>query len=241
MASTRKRTGLWAWAEELDRDRHMRRTGAQYGFAFLELLPTGQAWPRHPESTLVRSCFGLSDYWGTVDGRAADLLEIESDPRHTVELLPDWERAWGLPDPCFPDATTIAERQQMLVLYMTWLGGQSRKYFIDLAAYLGYTVTIEEYAPFMAGVSECGDTRPTPTSFFRWYIGPPEMRFAWTVHVGAVGLTWFRAAIGEAGVDPHLQIDGATDLECLFNRWKPAHTEVIFDYSTSGDPMEGTP
>ena len=50
----------------------------------------------HPESTLVRACTGLNEYWGVVDSRAADLLETESDPRLTVELLPDWERAWGL-------------------------------------------------------------------------------------------------------------------------------------------------
>ena len=219
----------------------MRRTGSQYGYAFLELLPTGQAWPRHPEGTLARACFGLVDYWGTVDGRAGDLLEIESDPRKTVELLPDWERAWGLPDPCFPDVTTIEERQKMLVLYMTWLGGQSRQYFINLAAYLGYTVTIKEYSPFMAGVSHVGDTRPTPTSHFRWYIGPPEMRFCWTVVVGAVPLTWFRASVGQAGIDPHLDIGGDQNLECLFRRWKPAHTEVVFDYSGGLGPMAGTP
>jgi uncharacterized protein YmfQ (DUF2313 family) len=98
------------------RDRHVRRDGDAYAHAFLALLPTGQAWPRHPDSTLVRACTGLAQYWGTVDSRAADLLETESDPRHTVELLPDWEKAWGLPDPCFPDATTIEERQKMLVL-----------------------------------------------------------------------------------------------------------------------------
>ena len=104
-------------------DRHVRRSGSDYTYAFLQLLPQGQAWPREQGSTLVQTCDGLSEYWGFVDGRAADLLERESDPRKTIELLPEWERAWGLPDPCFPSATTIGERQRMLVLYMTYLGG----------------------------------------------------------------------------------------------------------------------
>jgi len=226
-----------------DWDVHVRRSGDDYAHAFLSLLPTGQAWPRDPDSTLVSTCNGLADYYGFVDGRAADLLERESDPRKTFELLPDWERAWGLPDPCFPKATTIGERQRMLVLYMTWIGGQSRQYFQNLMEWLGYTVTIKEFAPFMAGISQVGDTRPHPNENFRWYIGPPEMRFYWSVEVGTATVTWFRAASGQAGVDPHVRLGIPDDLQCLLNRWKPAHTDLVFDLSSlaAGGPMQGTP
>lgn len=230
------------------RDRHIRRSGEDYAEQFLALLPQGQAWPREPGSTLVGACNGLANYWGFVDGRAADLLERESDPRKTVEILPEWERAWGLPDPCFPSATTIAERQLMLVLFMTWMGGQSRKYFTDVMAWLGFTIKIEEYAPFMAGVSHVGDTRymfeiGEPTSRFRWYIGPPEQRFYWTIQVGQVGLRWFRAGSGQAGVDHHLEFAIPEEAACLLRRWKPAHTELIPDFSSLafGGPMQGTP
>jgi uncharacterized protein YmfQ (DUF2313 family) len=75
-------------------------------------------------------------------------------------------------------------------------------------------------------------------------IGPPENRFYWTVHVDQASLVWFRVTKGQTGVDPHLRIGLANDLECLLNRWKPAHTQIIFDYSglsDPGDPMEGTP
>jgi uncharacterized protein YmfQ (DUF2313 family) len=58
-------------------------------------------------------------------------------------------------------------------------------------------------------------------------------------------LTWFRVggSGGQTGVDPHLRIALATDLECLLRRWKPAHSDVVFDYSGDGisDPMAGTP
>jgi uncharacterized protein YmfQ (DUF2313 family) len=227
------------------RDRHVRRGGKEYLRAFLNLLPLGIAWPRKRDSVLVKTSRGLTNIWGFVDSRAADLLERESDPRITIELLPDWEESWGLPDPCFPSATSIAERQKMLVLYMTWLGGQSRKYFTDLMAWLGYTIEIKEFAPFMAGVSRVGDTRNMydQTGLFRWYIGPPEQRFYWSVHVGQVALTWFRAASGQAGVDPHLKFGVPEELECLLNRWKPAHTELVMDFSgiSFGGPMQGTP
>ena len=161
----------------------------------------------------------------------------------TIELLPDWEKAWGLPDPCFPEATTIAQRQRMLVLYMTWMGGQSRQYFIDLMAWLGYTIEIEEFAPFMAGISQVGDTRPQPDKNFRWYIGPAEQRFVWTVNIGGISLNWFRAASGQAGVDHHLEFGIPESVQCLLDRWKPAHTVLVSDFSSisNGDSMQGTP
>lgn len=209
------------------------------------MLPQGQAWPKEPGTTLERVCDGLAKYWGTVDARAADLLEIESDPRKTTleQLLTDWERAWGLPDPCFPDAVTVEERRRMLVLYMTWLGGQSRKYFTDLMAWLGFTIVIEEFSPFMAGVSQVGDTRPQPDENFRWYIGPPEQRFVWTVNIGQISLMWFRASSGQAGVDHHLEFGIPETVQCLLDRWKPAHTILVPDFSaiSNGGPMQGTP
>jgi uncharacterized protein YmfQ (DUF2313 family) len=240
----------------------MRRSGADYLIAFEALLPWGIAWPREWGSVSYYVKKGLNNFWGWVDGRAADLLERESDPRKTIELLPDWERAWGLPDPCFPSATSIAERQKMLVLYMTWLGGQSRYYYTELMKYLGFTVEIKEWAPFMAGVSNVGETRPIKRDAtgspiveggkfvldepkqYRWYIGPPEMRFCWSANAGTVSVAWFRAASGQAGIDPHLRMGIPQDLQCLLNRWKPAHTELVFDFSESPaihDPMYGTP
>jgi uncharacterized protein YmfQ (DUF2313 family) len=227
-------------------DMHVRRSGSDYTQAFLKLLPQGQAWPRAVSSTLFGACDGLSQYWGWVDGRAADLLERESDPRFTIELLPDWERAFGLPDPCFPSATTIGERQRMLVMEMTWLGGQSRAYYQKVLEWLGYppgSIDFKEFAPFMAGVSQAGDTRYEfdQTGQYRWYIGPPEQRFYWSVEVGHVGLVWFRAGQGQAGVDHHLEFRVPTELLCLLQRWKPAQTEVVMDFSglAVGGPFQG--
>jgi uncharacterized protein YmfQ (DUF2313 family) len=257
-------------------DRHVRRLGDDYGTEFLTYLPQGEAWPREPGSILDLACRGLADYYGFVDSRAADLLERESDPRTTMELLPDWERNWGLPDPCWSQAHTIGQRQQELVLRMTMIGGQSRQFFIDTAAYLGYSITISEFRTFMCGLDRCGDNRvygdgtnPMFSQMFvsgylpvynpngtrvvngelseypNYGLGPPENRFYWTVHVHETALIWFRTGNGggQCGIDPHLTIGHAQDLECILNRWKPAHTQIIYDYSglTPGDPMAGTP
>jgi len=223
-------------------DQHVRRTGADYALALGNLLPWGPAWPRHPTSVLMQVIAGLANYWGFVDGRAADLLEVESDPRLTIELLPDWERNWGLPDPCWTAAQSIAQRHAQLIMKMTLLGGQSRDFFIKWAAWLGYTITITEYSPFECAVSQMGDTREmefwngTPGDtpdipYYRWYIGPEEQRFFWTVHVANAPLDWFRMGEAEAGIHHHLEIGEPEDLMCLLDRWKPAQTKIVYDFS----------
>jgi len=259
----------------MSNDRHVRRSGSDYQHAFMALLPQGEAWPRQAGTLLYKVCAGLCEYWGVVDRRAADLLEQESDPRITLELLPDWERNWGLPDPCIEQP---GDRNQALVRRMTLLGEQSREFFIGrvgpppygVAAPIGYTITITEYRVFVVGIDRCGDSRtdkdfaPDPmvnewgqpimnakgdkvydpdvdgelSGWPQYGLGPPSNRFYWTVHVGSLGLIWFRvgAGGGQTGVDPHLRITIAEDLACLLNRWKPAHTEIIFDYSDVSPP-----
>lgn len=229
-------------------DRHVRRGQDEYKHALAALLPQGIAWPRRYDSVLMRFVKGIAGVLGYADNRLADLLERESDPRQTVEMLSDWERAFGLPDPCYDGPITIGERQRHLVLRMTLLGGQSRAYFISVATFLGYEVSIREYRPFMVGIDRVGDNRTiNPDGSFSLYpaqIGDPIMRFAWTMRVHKTRLTWFRASKGQAGIDPHLRIALALDLECVVRRWRPAHTEVLFDYSDphfEPNPFEGTP
>jgi uncharacterized protein YmfQ (DUF2313 family) len=189
---------------------------------------------------------GMADVWGAfVDKRLADLLELESDPRSTVDLLPEWERAFGLPDDCLAEPVSIADRQKALTARIATLGGQQPEFFVRLAAGLGYTIRIAEHMPFMCGVSEVGDTRPVdgPVAGFRWEIGPESMRPYWTVLVLNPRLSWFRVGASEVGVDPHLRIGIATDLECLIRRFGPAHTVIYFDYSglALGGEFSGTP
>ena len=223
-------------------NRFVRRTQADYAQGFAALLPQGAAWPRDPDSVLQQVVTGLAGIWADpVDGNAADLLEIEADPRTSLQMLPDWERNFGLPDTCNSEVQTIDARHTALVQRMTLVGAQSRAFFINLAAEIGYNVQISEYSPFMCGISRCGDTRPiapaSPSDVgYRWQLGAPEIRFTWTVHVYGEKLSWFRCGGdgGQCGVDHLVTFSGATDLECLFRRYKPAHTQVIFDFSNSG-------
>ncbi|MGU3286446.1 YmfQ family protein [Methylobacterium mesophilicum] len=219
-------------------DQFVRRSADDYAQAFDGLHPIGPAWPRAeapvPSDTSVRGddealsdlTRGLAKVWGDkVDARAADLLFLETDPRYTGELLAEWERAYGLPDPCVPVVQTLPERRQALVAKITTEGGQSRAFFIGVAASLGYSITITEYVPFQFGLSSFGGSRGR--------LNPPGMRYVWRVRVSGGRSTRFQFGASSFGRDSLLEIREAEDLECIFRRWKPAHTLMFFDY---GDP-----
>lgn len=192
---------------------------AEYRDALAALLPHGAAWPRDLDSTLMMFVASLAQEFARVDMRAAQLL-AETDPAATTELLSDWERVVGLPDPCVTLVQTIAQRRQALEGRMTAVGGQSRRFFTELAARLGYSITIDEFssaaAATAAGITYSGD----------------EWAHTWRVNVPTpVSIAYFRAGSGAAG-EP-LRAWSNEVLECQFNRYKPAHTRVLFAYAAS--------
>lgn len=185
-------------------------------------LPSGEAWSRDPGGDLMKWVDGCAQIWGDVSAREANLLEVETDPRYTYDMLPDWERNYGLPDPCVPVVQTLAERRTALVNKITMQGGQSRAFFIGIAAALGYTITIREWRPFQFGLSAFGGTRGA-------FYGPTA-RFYWRVTITGPRLTRFQFNASSFGRDSFLEIRKAEDLECIFRRYKPGHTIVLFDY-----------
>jgi uncharacterized protein YmfQ (DUF2313 family) len=147
--------------------------------------------------------------------RAEQLLR-EMFPDNAYELLPDWERVCGL-TPASDE--TLQMRINKVIRRLRELGGLSRAYFINLAASLGYTITIEELRPFMAGWGSAGDTL---------YIY--ESLWIWRVKISGQALYYFRAGQSAAG-ERLLWWPAQTALEDLLKELKPAHTYVIFDYS----------
>jgi uncharacterized protein YmfQ (DUF2313 family) len=225
-----------------------RRADTDYVTGWYNLLPQGSAWPRLNDTTLYKFLLGQSGIWGDVDSRAADFIELEADPRATVEMLADWERCWALPDPGVSEPMTVEARQWALANKYRFLGSQDPQFFVNQAAAIGYQIKIIEHSPFMAGISQAGDTRALsgPDAGFRWECSGdlgPNIRFYWSVLVLNPRLSWFRAGSGQAGVDPHLRVALYTDLETRINCLKPAHTQVYFDYSglTAMGAMAGTP
>lgn len=181
------------------------------------LLPTGAVWPRDPDSVLGRTLDGLAKEFARVDARAGALPE-EADPRSATELLPDWERVAGLPDNCRNTLRdTLQDRRADLLSKITSSGGQSRAYFVEVAAAQGYDITIEEFRPFRAEESSAEDP-----------VYDEDWLHAWRVRAPATSATFFRAGQSTAG-EP-LQAWGNDSLECRINQIKPAHTIALFAY-----------
>lgn len=195
----------------------MGMSAADYLSQLQALLPPGPAWPRDADATLTQLLAALADEFARVDLRAENLLD-EADPRTTTEMLPDWERMAGLPDTCVPSAQTMQERRAALHAKLTTLGGQSRQYFIDLAAALGYTVTITEFSPFRVSESAVGDA-----------LYSDDWMFAWRVNAPTTTIREFR--VSESAVGEPLRSWGNDLLECAISRRATAHTHVLFGYS----------
>lgn len=194
------------------------------------LLPQGRAWPRDEGSTLMRLVRAEADELARVDGRVSDLFE-EVDPRSTLELLEDWERVAGLPDSCIAAPDSIAERRAAVQSRITGLGGQTRAYFIDLAATLGFAISIDEFRPFRIG-ARVGDRLYDERWAHVWRVNvqPPAIE---TGH--GLSIRYFR--VGQSAVGERLVGFGALDLECIIRRAAPAHSTVIFAYDIEPDPI----
>lgn len=189
----------------------------QYANQLASLLPSGQAWDNDKRSSLMgRLLKAFALELARIDLRGEDLMN-ELDPRTTLELLPDWERVLGLPDPCLSQAGTLAQRRQAVTTKLTLIGGQSKQFFIDLAAGLGYTITITEFYPFVAG-SDVGDE----------LYNSDEWRYTWQINAPETTITEFR--VGQSTTGEALREWGNEQLECAMNLRKPAHTNLLFAY-----------
>jgi len=194
-------------------------TAAAYLAQLQALLPPGDAWPRQPNATLTRLLAAIADELARVDA-CGDQLFSEALPAAALELLSDWERIAGLPDACSTElATTIAERRQDVISALTRQGGSSRAWFIAFAARFGYEVEIDEFRPFVAGLSSCGDQ----------LLGGHAVRHTWRVRVIGARYTAFRTGASQCG-DLLGKITRAEDLECRMKRLKQAHTNLIVSY-----------
>jgi uncharacterized protein YmfQ (DUF2313 family) len=82
----------------------------KYGQALQHLLPTGYAWPRDPDSVLMRLMGGLAAAFSDLDA-LTEAAMVAWLPQATNTRLEEWEAAVGLPDACFGAAQTVEARR----------------------------------------------------------------------------------------------------------------------------------
>ncbi|AOK40847.1 YmfQ family protein [Burkholderia vietnamiensis] len=194
------------------------RTASDYLAQLRQLLPPGPAWDVELAADVDAVLRGLSGEFARLDARASDLLN-EIDPATMRELVPDYERVMALPDPCLGDAPTFDARKKAVIRRLVGMGGQNAAFFVGVAVEQGYpdAYVVEHRAPRF-GRSRFGVAR-----FGTW-----AAQFFWEMHLGArrlggarFGVTHFSERFGS---NPN------SGIECLVQRWMPAHTVVDFKY-----------
>jgi uncharacterized protein YmfQ (DUF2313 family) len=133
------------------------------------LLPRGAAWARDHDAGLTALLTGIADQQARQHARTADLSERESDPALTDEMLADWERAYGLPDPCNPSVTDPAARRAILLAKIIEGRTPTLPTILELIAGYGVDAAITEHRPH-----HCEDDCEYPVYDEPW-------AFAWTV------------------------------------------------------------
>lgn len=195
----------------------MAMTAEHYQQAGLALLPLGLAWSRSPDSQLGKLMLGLGDELARIDALGDRLLdEVFAD--NAFMLLPDWEGFAGLPDCPAADDLTIDNRRLALAAKLKMTGSLCTKFFEQLAAERGYSVKIREYYPH-----HC--MRPCTYPLY------PESNW-WTAYV-YVSAPFLHYMTVLDGVTTRLKVYDYGDLECLLDRYRPAH--IHFIYVTEND------
>ena len=174
--------------------------GPDYLANILAKFPRGAAYGG---INLHALCQGFAQAVGDVQAGATQLSEIETLPGSANMLLPYWEFDYGLPDSCVPAGATIGQRRAALQAKIAAVGGASEAYFISVAAALGWAITIVEGA-----------------------VGS----HTWTIHAAPTAPPSLFTAGGSAVGDYLETIGTNTQLECVMNRIKPAHTKLLFSY-----------
>ena len=184
---------------------------------FQRLLPRGRVWQRAWGTIQAAHLLTLMPTWARLHASANGLV-VDAFPCSTVSLLPEWEASLGLPDECTGPLATIQQRTAAVCGKFVARGGQSKEYFIHLAASLGYQIEIQTFKPFYASQGRAGD----PCYDEQW-------AYAFRIIVQSDDtVVWFRASVSAAGEPLADYLSNL--LECELERLKPADSEIIWGY-----------
>lgn len=168
----------------------------RYRDTLADLLPPGSAL-----ATLLSPLVGILEAiaveYARVDDRGTDLRR-EAVPPLATELLPDWERILGL------DGTgmSIEDRRIAIDAKLGSTLGIREADYVELAARVGYEVTVSYFRPFQPGISCAGDL-----------VCTDEYQFVWLVTT---------SSHGEANDEL---------LQSTLTSYAPPHTLVMFTFS----------
>jgi uncharacterized protein YmfQ (DUF2313 family) len=192
----------------------MSKTAEDYQLELLALPAPGLAFSREPASNWGKLMLAFGDGLARADAKGEQLL-AEGDPRTTSDMLDDWEEALGLPDSCTGPVVDVNQRRALAFERHSGQGGQSKGFFVDLAATLGYPITITPHSARRYGRALCG------TAYAGW-----QWDYVWDVHAPPVNV--FPRTYGGARLGTPYSSFGNEPLQCEIGKFAPAETLVRF-------------
>lgn len=169
-------------------------------------------------STLRKVLLGLASEWLNFRSKINEVSN-EYNPQTTTQLIEEWEAFVGIPDDCIPVASTIEQRRLNVLLKLAGINATTEKQFKNVASILGYNIQVSN------GVAT--STFPLTLPF----LLISEASAPYTI---VVTLPSSIQPNGFALTFPFtLTSQQPAILDCLFNKLKPANTQLFFRYSNA--------
>lgn len=191
----------------------MAMTPEDYRDAGLQLLPRGYAWDKELGSENAKLHLGFGYEFSRIES-TGELLLREVIPSDAMLLLKEWEEFAGLPDCSIDETATVEMRHQALSAKIKMTPSLCSKFLEKIATDRGYTIKIVDRYPHhcMRGVNY------PLNPWHNWWIAYVQV-FNYTSHYMTV----------LDNVNTHLKVSDYGDLQCLLERYKPAHINLIYE------------
>ena len=167
-------------------------------------------------STLRKILIGLASGWLDFRDKINEVAN-EYNPKNTTALIEDWEEFVGIPDSCIQVASTIEQRRLNILLKIVGINATTEKQFKNIASILGYSIEVSN------GVST--STFPLTLPFLLINEASAPFTIVITLPISAQ-ISGFPLTLPFTLSEPEPVI-----LNCLFNKLKPANTQLFFRYS----------
>lgn len=195
----------------------MALTEKDYKEASYKLIPKGLAWRNMLSGVFGNLLYGLSKTWAQIDTDANRALD-ENNPQWSTSMLAEWEDLLNLPE-CGQLGQTLRERQNSAG-YKWHLKGSLSPYFYQewMRQAFGYDIEIVSYH-----THHClrGCDYPLYTE---------EHGATSDVYVRIDSEVPYRYLNTQDRVNDALVIGSRSIVECILNKYKPAHIEFNFHY-----------
>lgn len=189
---------------------------ADYQSQLTALLPSGFAWRREPDAFLILLLAAIAEELARIEAGVEFELR-EGFPDTTVARLSEWERALALPE-CTDIDQGFATRRAQMLLKLTEAVGTTPNRIVEVAARLGYTITVDER---FDEVYTCQSPCENP-------IYGDEVRLVFYVLSDEVSI--ISEFTCETPCEEPLRMWGNDLLECVVGKLVPAHAKVLFVY-----------